>query len=58
MAVEPKTTHAEFHELHEIAASGRGKYRKVARDLLMKFLMDHSSLVAALRGQLKESDRA
>jgi hypothetical protein len=53
-AVELKTSHSEFCELHEVAAVERGKYKKVPRDLLMKLLMDHSAMVAALGNQTKE----
>jgi hypothetical protein len=52
--VELKTALDDFHELHEIVASGRGKHARVDRDLLLKLLMDHSALVAALRGQVRE----
>jgi hypothetical protein len=53
-AVELKMSHSEFCELHEIAATERGKYKKVPRDLLMKLLLDHSSMVAALGANVKE----
>jgi hypothetical protein len=52
--IELHTSHAEFHELHEAVKSDRGKWRKVARDLLIKLLMDHSAMVLALRGQVRE----
>jgi hypothetical protein len=52
--IELKTSHAEFHALHVVAASGRGKLARVDRDLLAKLLIDHSTLVGALRSQVKE----
>jgi hypothetical protein len=52
--IELHTSHSDFHELHEAAKSDRGKWRKIQRDLLIGLLMDHSSMVLALRGQVKE----
>ena len=49
--IELKTSHAEFHALHEVAASGRGKLARIDRDLLARLLIDHSTLVGALRSQ-------
>ncbi len=51
--IELRTTHAEFEALHEAAAK-RGKLAKVDKDALEKLLIDHSAMVAALRGQVKE----
>jgi hypothetical protein len=53
-AVELRTSHSDFHELHQLVASERGKYRKVERELLVRLLMDHSSMVSALGANVKE----
>jgi hypothetical protein len=51
--IELRTTHAEFEALHEAAAK-RGKIARVDKETLEKVLADHSMMVAALRGQVKE----
>jgi hypothetical protein len=54
MAIELKTKHSDFADLHEITVSGRGRYRPVERDLLLRLLVDHARMPEALRGQVKE----